>query len=42
VLGDKKLLEDLVETTRGVQLAPLSDKREEIVPAIAAFTAVEI
>lgn len=41
-LGDKKLLEDLVETTRGVQLAPLSDKREEIVPAIAAFTAVEI
>jgi len=40
VLKDKKLLESMVEVTRGVQLAPLSDKRDEIVPAIAVFTEV--
>lgn len=40
VLKDKKLLESMVEVTRGVQLAPLSDKRDEIVPAITVFTEV--
>ena len=32
----------MVEVVRGVQLAPLSDKREAIVPAIAAFGEVEL
>ena len=38
----KKALEEVVEVSRGVSLAPLSDKREAIVPAIAAFGEVEL
>jgi predicted ArsR family transcriptional regulator len=40
--ADKKALDPLVEVSRGVQLAPLSDKREAIMPAIAAFGEVEL
>ena len=40
--ADKKALDPLVEESRGVQLAPLSDKREAIMPAIAAFGEVEL
>lgn len=38
----KQALEPMVEVVRGVQLAPLSDKREAIAPAIAAFGEVEL
>jgi|WetSurSiteA1Bulk_404760.scaffolds.fasta_scaffold28825_2 hypothetical protein len=37
---DKKEVADLISTTRGRQLAPISDKRPAIPPAISAFSEV--
>ena len=36
-----KQIQDLITESRGVQLAPLNDKREAVTPAIQAFTEVE-
>lgn len=38
----KKAIKEMVSETRGTQLAPLSDSREAVQPAIAAFTEVEL
>ena len=40
--GGKKALEDMVETTRGVSMVPLSDKKPEITGGVSPFEVIDI